>query len=346
MRLQYIDDSSRDTRWMAGLLSSDRSIDLKTNSSLRDFLDDPDSGTPDCILIDVMRPDSSSMLDDVTSLRQRTQAPVIFVTGSEAGLLRRAAVDAGSEGVLEKCNLTRDVVVEFARNAIVRSSGAHTRHRRFAVLDSPRKQEIKIRDRRGSIAPITSLLSANLTQIVGRLDDELVPVELASDLRTVAETAKGLDAYVQTDQSCVEAVDIRNVIITASRTVDEAARQHNVNVIWQPTSMTYAQIGSFEQAVEAMKHLCLGVFRTLGDNAVILVTNERDEETGGVNILIYGTGMYLPSGWEAFHQEEGRRRMPLEAQSSLALAMHLFAATPQRLRISQRSMTAVLSLTL
>ncbi|MEZ5937269.1 MAG: response regulator [Hyphomonadaceae bacterium] len=347
MRLHFVDDCATDSHLVSQLFSNDCTVSLRTSSRLQELLDENDESAADCIFLDVMRPDSVSMRDDVDAVRARTPAPIFFVTGGEAPPLRPAALDAGAEGLIEKQQLTREVVLQLAHNALVRSQSQRTtpqlpplQRRPTVARVAPARRSAETR----VLAPVTRALADGLNSIRRSLDDQAVNAALRNAVIDASNIASGLDRFIHADPHCIERCDILSICAKARPEIDKAARRIGASVFWDVRPGGYAQIGSSEQAVEGLKHFMFAVTRLMGADSTILVVAEPSEQSGGVVVRVYGTGLMLPSNWDSLEEAGSVPRMPDQARASLALAMRLLGATREQIQISQQCTTSVITL--
>ena len=93
-------------------------------ASGEDFLDSLDSRVPDCVLLDIHMPGLTGLQVQARLRDAGRDLPVVFITGSDAAELARAALDAGGVCLLRK---------PFSNERLLDAVGAALSHRRGAA---------------------------------------------------------------------------------------------------------------------------------------------------------------------------------------------------------------------
>lgn len=352
MRVHYVDDSRLDMMLVSRMFEHDNAVTLRTGEVLKDILETGVISDDDCVLLDVMRPDSHSLEDDVSAVRKVTRAPVIFVTGMPVEAVRTQAVAAGAVDVLGKDHLTRDIILETARtgplNGALENNGAAIAAQRSHASDTFVNQCLAKPN--SNAKEVMAATSHYLHERLAKLDDILqrdgAVFQLKEQIADLAGAARAMDTYVRSDRKAVERVDIARICETAQDEVDALAQREGVSVLWDVRSASYFQIGSVVDAVEAVKQLCMGVVRALPRHGTILVTTETSPEQEGAVLKIYGTSLYLPSDWGRFSRQVEERPVALDVQSSMSIALRLFGASQEQLSFSHAPDVTVLTLNL
>jgi FixJ family two-component response regulator len=116
-------------------------------ASTGEFLLDPPSDRPGCVLLDVRLPGPSGLELQAALQRQRIALPVIFLTGHADVATSVRAMKAGAVDFLEK-PVERDTLLDALRRALARDAAQRTAHEeahrqsmRLAVL-TPREREV------------------------------------------------------------------------------------------------------------------------------------------------------------------------------------------------------------
>lgn len=117
MQVLYIDDNEIDARYLAMKARAYEDFVLTTSNSLTHVASTVLPDELDCLLIDINRPDAVSIEEDVAKVRNRSNVPIIFVTGGEANDFRSRAQLAGAEAVVDKRSLSVELVQQLAVNA-------------------------------------------------------------------------------------------------------------------------------------------------------------------------------------------------------------------------------------
>jgi FixJ family two-component response regulator len=121
----------------------------ETFSSAHDFLSRPRAETPSCLVLDVELPDLNGLDVQERVVTDRTEMPIIFITGHGDIPMSVRAMKAGAAEFLTK-PFERDVLLNAIRRAIERSRVALVQtaelkmlQKRFASL-TPREREVLV----------------------------------------------------------------------------------------------------------------------------------------------------------------------------------------------------------
>lgn len=124
MLFHYVEDNKFDAALLRREFSTSADAKLTVSDSLEDSSPLPCAAALDGILVDVYRPDSTSIEDDIARLRALSSAPIAFVTSGEIHDTRKRAIAAGAEGVFKKSVLSVDFVRQLFSNARERQARA------------------------------------------------------------------------------------------------------------------------------------------------------------------------------------------------------------------------------
>ena len=124
MFIHYVEDNDLDARLMAAMTRTDRDITVSISHTLEELKDHIHDAKADCIVLDMMRPDSLSIEDDIRRIRELTEAPVLIVTSSDADMFRARALQAGADALIEKTMLSSDVLKQIFYNISSRAEPA------------------------------------------------------------------------------------------------------------------------------------------------------------------------------------------------------------------------------
>lgn len=119
MLFHYVEDNEFDITALARTFRSCDGVRLTSSTSVEELPSNLDDGV-NGILLDINRPDASSIEDDVLRVRSVCSAPIAFVTGGDVGDARSRAIAAGAEGVFEKDGLSAELVRQIFCNAQAR----------------------------------------------------------------------------------------------------------------------------------------------------------------------------------------------------------------------------------
>ena len=105
MYILIIDDDKVDFDAMAKILSkNDKDMTVEYASTGKDALEKLKEGKIDAILVDYMLPDFDG-LELVKEIRERSMAPIVFVTGRGSEIIATQAIQNGCQNYFPKDNL-------------------------------------------------------------------------------------------------------------------------------------------------------------------------------------------------------------------------------------------------
>jgi len=157
----FIVDDDISVRESLDLLIRSQSWQPETFESAKEFLDRPRALVPSCLILDVSLPGLNGLELQKRVAVERTEMPIIFITGHGDVPISVEAMKAGAVEFLTK-PLSKDVLVSAIRNALDRS--------RTALTDKAEMQTL--RDRYASLTPrerevMTLVISGLLNKQVG-----------------------------------------------------------------------------------------------------------------------------------------------------------------------------------
>jgi FixJ family two-component response regulator len=142
----FVVDDDVSVRESLELLNKSAGWQPETFGSAQDFLARPRSATPCCLILDVSLPGLNG-LDLQNQLRERTEMPVVFITGHGDVPMSVKAMKAGAIEFLTK-PFNDDVLLDAVRDAIERSRAAfqhesemHALRHNYASL-TPRERDV------------------------------------------------------------------------------------------------------------------------------------------------------------------------------------------------------------
>ncbi len=135
MKVHYVDDNPADGALVRHTLQVDSGLQVRHALSIDQLMNELIRNDADCILLDVIRPDSISMEDDIRRIRERTNAPVVFISGSVAEDIRAQGLQAGAYAVIEKTVMRSPVLKQILTNAQAVSRSQPSEFRADIELD-------------------------------------------------------------------------------------------------------------------------------------------------------------------------------------------------------------------
>ena len=117
IRYHYIEDDHLDAELLSGMFGKANDLELTISTNLSAYFDNEAGQSPvGGILVDIYRPDSISIENDVQAIRGVSNAPIVFVTDGKVSDFHERAIAAGAEGVFDKTALNPLMIEQFFRN--------------------------------------------------------------------------------------------------------------------------------------------------------------------------------------------------------------------------------------
>lgn len=341
MQLLYIDDSPEELFMVSNMLSRDPSIKLRTKGRLVGSISEQ-SDPPDCILVDVRRPDAFSLEDDVRYLRGVSNAPIIFVTGGEAEILRREALSVGADGLLQKQGMTCELIVQTVSNALLR-----TKPEQSDVAAGPQiPASDSMLQKAQKIARIGFGLANNLHDLAFQALENELPAQISCRTRMNAYIAEGLTELASFTEPRLLPVEVKDAIADIRPEIEDFGRTQKVGVNWTVSPGQWKQSGGYRTGMEGLRQLCLGVIGMMPKDANFLFTNDLDPMTGKMDIQIYASAL-LFGDHATLPQASGQRTVTTrEAAGCFSIALCMLGVDLADVRIDNVGGVSVISLQL
>ena len=352
MELVYVDDSPADLKLVSHLFAEDPNVKLHTLSSLQDALTSSKGqmANPDCILLDVIRPDSSSIEDDLQAVRSKTNAPVFMVSNFTPDDLRQRAVKNGADGLLEKSALSRELILQVVANAISRRTElANTQSRTVANDDNNSIDFYRLDSSHVStqtLAPVGQSLKTHLNRIQELTAKGVNIFGLCHELKHVSDLADAMHALLQQDVAAAELLEIRKLCAGLQGQIETFGLENGVAVMWDLERAPYFQIGSSLSGFEGLKHVFKGLIGMMKRGTTLLITGFQTDPAPGLTINCYATGLNIPHNWLDFSYQQGHGPIPINALSSLNLGFSLLGLSKEQITVQKMADTAVVSINL
>lgn len=335
MHVHYVEDNDIDAEILTRIAERDGSLQVTRSYSLEGLDLSLQDRKPDCILIDVMRPEALSVEDDVAQARRLSRAPIMFVTGGDAHQVRRRALKAGAEAVLDKASLSVDILRQTYANASARGP--------IELFSAPVSVDAEPEDRlnfnlQNLIAPLDYIESGLMTLVEGMRDaGKAVSAEFVDHIFSSVRAMKlyaGSDMSVQTLISLdalLRELEDQRVLVRASNQNWCVARVGDVALTVDAPREHYWQIGPSELAYLGFKHLLHGVLKLARPSDKIALRVERDAE--GPRVVFYLSRTLIRDVDVFFSEPVDQRDMPRDALASLHLAALLLVLRRQQIEL-------------
>ena len=280
MKVHYVDDDDADLTLMLATAENIPDLDVSTSKSISGLFDRLESQRIDCVLLDINRPDAQSLEDDILSISDRSNLPVVLVTGGDADDARLRATLAGADGLIEKSALSREVLIQVLKNARARVLA------RSVNGSSPEYGETFEATNTGSVQP-----SAWLKKIQNDLDR----IELSLNTRTgsealtqlykVREAVSRAKAELDQNKSISACVPMRWALKAAIDDAAELSEKRGITISLGQIGGTYFPKGSRELGYLGLRLLLRGLIGSLGTGDAIKITTSPGAGNGSTIIL-------------------------------------------------------------
>ena len=336
MRLLYIEDSDIDAENLSRIARRDGRMWVTHSSSFVDLEDDLAVDQADGILIDVMRPEALSVEDDVVQARRFSQAPIVFVTGGDSQQIRRRALKAGAEAVLDKSMLSADMLHQAYANASARGLSEPIIRREVAEAEPEDSPNYNMQN---LVAPLDYVESGLMTMVEGLRDaGKVVSAEFVdhifSSVRAMKVFAKsdlGLQTLVCLDEVLAD-LENQRVLVRASNQNWDVARVGDVALAVDVPREHYWQIGPTEMASLGFRHLLQGLLKLARPSDKLALRVEREGD--GPRLVFYLSRALVHEVELFFTRPTEQLDVPSDALASLHLAALLLVLRHQQIDIT------------
>ncbi len=315
-------------------LKSDDRFVVSLFSSLEELVHSDHQANPDLIVVDVMRPDSISMENDVERIKSKYDSPYVFVTSGEAEELRERAFGLGAEGVFDKSDLNVASLRQLVLNSKARRK--HTVANRNGV-----RTEDSVKDWTALKAPLSYLESglSTLSEVMQETG-KVGSLEFVEHLR---ETLQAIKQYMQDDLSQESGGSLDLLIQQSVLRIQRLAqtRQINLRVDWESTG--FRQMGSGALVQLGVQHLLEGVLRCCRASDGVWMQGEKGEIPNSSIIRVHLSRRVLPSKEILFPDASAPDHIGLDALSSMQLGAMLLLLSEQQVKLSTESKQQLLS---
>ena len=326
LQLHYVDDSVEDVKFVERMLRSAVAIHLSSGATLQSLADRVLAQPIDCVLLDVRRPDSKSMADDVALVRAHVRAPVVFLTDTPVSDdMRLKAVEAGAEALLEKSSLSAEFIERVCKTAIIRQRTAldflSSEDEPLFTVNGPDVQRLG-----AALAYIEYGLATiwNVAKDTGRSET----TGLTSHM---LETVQAVRAYFDEDLSASASTPLHDHLVRLYRHLRDIAQSKDVALDLRLERAWYPQVGSALMAQLGLQHLLEGIVRMCGKGDRVSVHVEK--VPGGVELIIDLSRRLFSGRSELLKGRSDVVDGPMDARSSLQLGGLLLGLRPQQVAL-------------
>jgi DNA-binding NarL/FixJ family response regulator len=318
-----IDDDELDTISVKNMVKAQNNLAITSSNSLKDLNEWTRDDEVDFFLLDINRPDSSSMENDLIEIRRWSSAPVVFITGDNADNYRERATLAGAEGVIEKNGLSLDLLQQMLFNIVARSQASQKTIPVQAIAAPP-----KI-DHEGTVsANKFSLALSYLETSLARTEDIDLSAEAGQALlRPIRQAAASLKFYTQADPDFRRVKAVPKIIRELQAEAFALAASKDVTIAIQLSKSGFMKLPSPAIAQAGLKHLLDGVIQasSSGDTVSFVAAPAND----GMAITISSKTKIISDLTHIFSKRSPVYLKQYAAMQSMNLAALLLRLTPE-----------------
>lgn len=324
MFIHYIEDDEIDILILKRIASSEPSIDLTVSDNVDGLAERIESHPVDIVLLDVHRPDSVSIEDDLARIRKISAAPVVLLTGAPTEELRVPAIRSGASAVVDKGAISKELLVQILANANAEYAA------RNALFDDEPEED-------GDLSPEYRRLALPLKYVEAGLEtlrDVIRGTSMAASAGFVShllETVRAVDAYATSDLSTATRTPVHQLLVRYQRHIEDLARSKGVELTMNMKPAWYFQVGSEPMARLGVQHLLEGVMRLCARPDTVEVDVEADESSAELKIFV---SRPLAPNASMFFGGDGFDALELGARSSLQLGVLLLSLRPQQIEVA------------
>ena len=254
MKVHYVDDDEADLILMIEAARSIPEVSLTTSKTIDGLLDRMREDHVDCVLLDINRPDAHSLEDDIHTIYERSNLPIVLVTGTVEDHTRLRATLAGADGVIEKSALSKELVEQVLMNARARVLAKITEDV-FESSAQPNSSNQPAPDWYEEIQGQLHKAEASITPSAGP-----GALSLILAVREAVTTAKRDEENNRSISACVP---MRWAINAAMDEIKDVADQRQIRVTGGPIEGTFFPKGSRELGYLGLQLLLHGVVDSL-----------------------------------------------------------------------------------
>lgn len=333
MFVHYVEDNDLDALLMTNLTRKDSDLKIEISRTLKELEMHLSVGAADCVLLDLMRPDSTSLEDDVKKIREFSDLPVVFITSSDGDYFRKRAIEAGAEALIEKAALSSDVLKQIFYNATSRP--VHTKllspvsHRAGLPMDfEPYGLALPNVNLDRLSLPLRFMQDA-LGQLRGaqKFEDRLIMEDLedlTDDLRT----------FAQSNLAEISRIRLDDVLTSMNQKLAIYAGRRGVILRMMLETCSYDQVGPSELASIGINRVISGFLIGCGARDSVFVRTEKSDD--GARLHIQSSRKLIEDRTELFDSYGTGQRGSLGAVASLQVGVLLLGLSPEQVEVTNQ----------
>ncbi len=356
MIVQLIDDDAFYGELLKRIFKKAINVSVHTSLSVEQLKSSIDDSNIDLVLVDVRRPDSVSIHNDVQTLQSITSAPIVFISGGDTENIRDVALASGAEAVVDKDDLSEGLIRQLVLNAKARGKSGGKGHtgeerRKGGRRSTDRRRTDKNEQAIGAVslernfaalrAPLAYLESGLST--LGDVMRETGKAGSSQFVDHMRETIQAISQYTQDDLSVQSGGSLNALIQQSLLRIQKLAHTRNINlrVDWEDAG--FRHIGSDALVQLGVQHLLEGVLRCCSAKDGVWMQGEKADETGASVIRVHMSRRVLPSSDILFPEAKPSVNVGLDALSSMQLGGLLLMLSPKQVQLSSEERQQLLS---
>ncbi|WP_306250604.1 response regulator [Parvularcula sp. IMCC14364] len=325
MHIHYIEDDELDASVLKRAAKTNDTLDVTVSKSLEDLSETLAARPADCILLDVLRPESVSIEDDIARVRQYTDAPIVFITGGNAGELRLHATRVGADAVIDKEDISPAVLKQIFYNISARHQATPQPVETAAAKGTETPEPGK--------APAVSLnyLTDGLSVLHEIMKDN-GHNRTADFVQELLETSEAIRAYLTSDLSGTAEIALHTILRRMQSRARDIARNKKIRFSMECDNTWYAQAGDETLARLGFQHFVEGALRACPADSQLLFFAACHGE--GVKLMLYFDRQILPDASIFFSDATPAGSIGQESHSSLRLGAAILGLKPENVQIT------------
>jgi CheY-like chemotaxis protein len=328
MRIHYVEDDKADVLALRHLLRNRRDLTIDTSERMDQIGAAPDLASLDALLVDVRRPDSLSIEDDVRAARSFTGAPLIFLTGLDPSPLEARARLAGADAILSKTSLDADLLTQCLERAKAsRSSPLAVDADTDVIPPEPEAQWPMERPTLASVDTALAVIERSLADISHVLDDPLRVSASLSDPLRLTHMLRRLSAR---PFSAITLCEASGPLKDLQRTLADRAAQLKISMAFECASdVRWYALGSRQDALAGLEALVRACLCACGPQDWLHIGLRLVE--GQARIDIFSNQGRIADLAQVFGDAGAQIRVD---RAFMECAVHLLGLRPEQLRMS------------
>lgn len=329
MRIHYVEDNDKDAQIVSDMVQSDLELKIDISKRIDDFEQSGETASTDFIMLDVCRPDAVSIEDDIRRIRTFTDAPIVLVTSDGSDLIRREAFAGGAEAVLDKRDLSSELLRQIAINTTLRHK-LKAEKSRSSREQTPHAQPYSLKAPLETLSGTFSYLEISLQT----LHEAMIDAGRQATAEYVAhllETVRAIRAYAQDDLSQATRTPIHELLLDTAERVSRDARKMGIDLVMETETSWFTQIGSRPLAALGIQHLIGGILRACAKGDRISVRSERVDE--GIALNLFVSRAIIDSRKTLFNLADNCPGMGGDAKASIQLGLTLLSVPKEQVDV-------------